>query len=61
MLAPPIALRVCRIHPSLYGLFNAFPFLRTHVLCWIGKREGRGQRSEVRGQRAEGRGQRTED
>ena len=36
-LAPPIARRVGRIHPSLYTAFNAFPFLRTHVLCWIGK------------------------
>jgi hypothetical protein len=34
-LAPPIARRVCRIHPALYSLFNVFPFLRTHVLCWI--------------------------
>lgn len=36
-LAPPIARRVCKIHSALYDLFNAFPFLRTHVLCWIGK------------------------
>jgi SAM-dependent methyltransferase len=36
-LAPPIARRVCRIHPGLYSVFNAFPFLRTHVLCWIQK------------------------
>lgn len=36
-LALPIARRVCRIHPALYSLFNAFPFLRTHVLCWIQK------------------------
>src|SRR5262245_57945596 len=33
-LAPPIARRVCRVHPGLYSVFNAFPFLRTHVLCW---------------------------
>ncbi len=36
-LAPPIARRVCRIHPSLYTLFNALPLLRTHLLCWIQK------------------------
>ena len=36
-LAPPIARRVCRIHPSLYTVFNVFPFLRTHLLCWIEK------------------------
>lgn len=36
-LAPPIARRVCRIHPALYSLLNALPFLRTHVLCWIQK------------------------
>ena len=36
-LAPPIARRVCRVHPSLYTLFNALPFLRTHLLCWIQK------------------------
>lgn len=36
-LAPPISRRVCRIHPAAYHLFNLLPFLRTHVLCWIGK------------------------
>lgn len=36
-LAPPIARRVTPIHPSLYNAFNLFPFLRTHVLCWIAK------------------------
>ncbi len=36
-LAPPIARRVCSIHPSLYSIFNALPFLRTHVLAWIEK------------------------
>lgn len=36
-LAPPISRRVCALHPVLYHLFNAFPFLRTHVLCWIQK------------------------
>lgn len=38
-LAPPISRRVCRVHPSLYTLFNFFPFLRTHVLCFIRKNE----------------------
>lgn len=38
-LAPPISRRVCRLHPSLYHLFNAIPLLRTHVLCWIEKKE----------------------
>lgn len=36
-LAPPIARRVVRLHPSLYTLFNLLPVLRTHLLCWIGK------------------------
>jgi SAM-dependent methyltransferase len=36
-LAPPLARPVCRVHPSLYRVFNALPPLRTHVLCWIGK------------------------
>lgn len=36
-LAPPIARRVAPIHPSLYGLFNSLPFLRTHLFCWIEK------------------------
>ena len=36
-LAPPLARAVCRLHPSLYGVFNALPLLRTHVLAWIGK------------------------
>lgn len=38
-LAPPIARRVVRVHPSLYTVFNAVPLLRTHVLAWIGKPE----------------------
>ena len=37
-LAPPISRRVCRIHEAAYGVFNVFPFLRTHLLCWIAKR-----------------------
>lgn len=36
-LAPPIARRVTRVAPALYGALDAFPFLRTHVLCWIAK------------------------
>ena len=36
-LAPPISRRVSRIHPLLYSAFNVFPFLRTHVLCWVKK------------------------
>lgn len=36
-LAPPISRRVVTLTPDLYSLFNAMPFLRTHILCWIGK------------------------
>ena len=36
-LAPPISRTVTKIHPSLYHIFNMFPFLRTHLLCWIEK------------------------
>ena len=36
-LAPPLARFVCRVHPALYGMFNALPLLRTHVLAWIEK------------------------
>jgi hypothetical protein len=36
-LAPPLARRVVRIHPSLYALCNAVPLLRTHILCFIEK------------------------
>lgn len=39
-LAPPISRRVTKVHPSLYTLFALFPFLRTHVFCWI-KKDGR--------------------
>jgi SAM-dependent methyltransferase len=34
-LAPPISRRLTRIHPALYTVANVFPFVRTHVLCWI--------------------------
>ncbi len=36
-LAPPIARRVVRLHPAAYTLFNALPWWRTHLLCWIQK------------------------
>ena len=36
-LAPPLARAVTRVHPALYGWFNALPWLRTHVLCWLAK------------------------
>jgi SAM-dependent methyltransferase len=36
-LAPPISRRVTSVHPRLYGVFNALPLLRTHLLCWIAK------------------------
>lgn len=36
-LAPPISRRVTRLWPGLYGLLNAIPLLRTHVVAWIAK------------------------
>ncbi|MFO1449156.1 MAG: class I SAM-dependent methyltransferase [Opitutaceae bacterium] len=36
-LAPPVARRVCKVYSGLYPLFNALPFLRSHVLVWIRK------------------------
>lgn len=36
-LAPPIARRVVRLHPSAYAVFNTIPLLRTHLLAWIEK------------------------
>lgn len=36
-LAPPLARALCRVHPSLYGVANALPLLRTHVLAWLAK------------------------
>ena len=39
-LAPPLARAVCRLHPSLYPVFNALPVLRTHRLVWLGKAAG---------------------
>jgi SAM-dependent methyltransferase len=38
-LAPPISRFVCKVHPFAYQLLNTIPLLRTHVLCWVGKRE----------------------
>jgi SAM-dependent methyltransferase len=37
-LAPPIGRAVVRVHPAAWRLFNAVPWLRTHVLAWIAKR-----------------------
>ena len=36
-LAPPLSRAACRIHPGLHALLNVVPFLRTHLLCWLGK------------------------
>ncbi|MEJ2618118.1 MAG: class I SAM-dependent methyltransferase [Ignavibacteriaceae bacterium] len=36
-LAPPLGRIVTRVNPALYYFFNFFPFLRTHLLCWIQK------------------------
>jgi SAM-dependent methyltransferase len=36
-LAPPLARAACRVHPSLYTVLNAVPWLRTHRLAWIRK------------------------
>jgi SAM-dependent methyltransferase len=36
-LAPPISRRIVKISPVLHSYFNAIPWLRTHVLCWIQK------------------------
>jgi len=36
-LAPPISRRVCPIWEGFYPLLNSFPFLRTHILVWLGK------------------------
>lgn len=34
-LAPPLGRKIIKIHESLYTIFNLFPILRTHLLCWI--------------------------
>jgi hypothetical protein len=36
-LAPPLSRAITRVHPAGYTLLNFFPFLRTHLLCWIAK------------------------
>jgi len=36
-LAPPLARRLCALHPALYPVCNVLPLLRTHVLAWIEK------------------------
>jgi SAM-dependent methyltransferase len=36
-LAPPLARPLCRLHPALYTVANAVPWLRTHRLAWVGK------------------------
>jgi SAM-dependent methyltransferase len=36
-LAPPLARPLCALSPALYPLFNAVPWLRTHVLAWVQK------------------------
>ena len=36
-LAPPIARRLTKLHPSLYWFLNFFPILRTHLFCKISK------------------------
>lgn len=39
-LAPPLARAACRLHPSLYTVLNAVPWLRTHRLAWMRKPGG---------------------
>lgn len=36
-LAPPISRSLVKLHPGLIKVFNIFPFLKTHILCWIPK------------------------
>lgn len=36
-LAPPLARALVRLHPALYRPVNALPWLRTHLLAWVGK------------------------
>ena len=36
-LAPPLARALVRVHPLLFRPFNALPWLRTHLLAWVGK------------------------
>ena len=39
LLALPLARAVTRIHPGLYGVLDAIPLLRTHLVCRISKPE----------------------
>jgi len=48
-LAPPLARAASRVHPALYGLLNAVPWLRTHVLMWIDKPHTESFADRVRG------------
>lgn len=36
-LAPPLARAICKIHPGLYSVLNTVPWLRSHLLAWVGK------------------------
>lgn len=36
-LAPPLSRLAVKVHPGACRVLNALPFLRTHLLCWIGK------------------------
>jgi SAM-dependent methyltransferase len=36
-LAPPLARAVCSVHPALYRVFNAMPWLRSHVLVLMNR------------------------
>ena len=38
-LAPPLSRLVTRLHPALYDWCNLVPWLRTHQLCWLYKRD----------------------
>lgn len=39
-LAPPLGRLAARLHPTLWTALNTLPFLRTHVLAWVGKPAG---------------------
>ncbi|MDX2222453.1 MAG: class I SAM-dependent methyltransferase [Rhodospirillaceae bacterium] len=36
-LAPPVARKAARLHPAIYTVLDAVPWLRSHLLCWIAK------------------------
>lgn len=36
-LAPPLSRLAVKVHPGACRVLNVLPFLRTHLLCWIGK------------------------